>query len=218
MKQPNFRYFIALKPGEIQETSKSSWSKILKIGLGLTALVNLKLALSDEPTKPPGQPQCHFTPAPGMPERALREGIGGVVVTRFTIAGGDVKDIVIESGPRVFHDVVTDALQRYKCSITDVPIRTGQSFNFHVPSSSKRRVILLADGRQYHGEASYDGLLSIPEGQGIEYESSGKIRRQGIWKGGELIEQREVNQYLYRFFPPPQKPTPPPPPPTPSQN
>lgn len=129
--------------------------------------------------------------------------------------GGDVKDISIESGPSVFHAAVIDALQRYKCTITDVPVRTEQSFNFDVPSSSKRRVISLADGRQYHGETSNDGVMAMPEGQGIEYESSGKIRRQGIWKAGELIEQREVNQYLYRFIPPPQKPIPPPPPPPP---
>jgi len=215
MKRSNFQDFSDLKSGEIQESSRSSRSKILKIGLGLTTLVNLTVALADEPTKPPGQPQCHFTPSPAMPARALRDGIGGVVVTKFTIAGGDVKDIVIESGPRVFYDVVKDALQRYKCSITDVPVRTGQSFNFDVPSSSKRRVISLADGRQYHGETSNDGVMAMPEVQGIEYEASGKIRRQGVWREGELFEQREVNQYLYRFIPPPQKGIPPPPPPPP---
>ena len=218
MKQPNFRYFIALKPSEIQETSTSSWPKILKIGLFLTSVVHLDATLAQETNKSTANPLCHFMPSPGLPEQASREGISGEVYAKFTVVGGDVRDISIERGPQVFHASVIDALQRYKCSISDTPVRTGQSFKFEPRSTSKRRVILLADGRQYHGEASYDGVLSIPEGQGIEYESSGKIRRQGIWKGGELIEQREVNQYLYRFFPPPQKPTPPPPPPTPSQN
>jgi protein TonB len=148
-------------------------------------------------------------PTPAMPARALREGLSGQVVAKFTVSGGAVKDITIESGPRVFHDAVIDTLQRYRCSITDTPVKTGQSFDFNVPSSSKRRVILLADGRQYHGETSNDGMISLPEGRGIEYEITGKIRRQGIWKEGELVEQREVNQYLYRFIPPSEKTTPP---------
>ena len=215
MKRKNLGIPHALKPDDRRENRKRRLLRILELGLAFLTLVHLNAATANETAKPPGQPQCHFMPAPGMPARALREGIGGVVVTKFTILGGDVKDISIESGPSVFHAAVTDALQRYKCSITDVPVRTGQSFNFDVPSSSKRRVISLADGRQYHGETSNDGVMAMPEGQGIEYESSGKIRRQGIWREGELFEQREVNQYLYRFIPPPQKPIPPPPPPPP---
>jgi hypothetical protein len=144
---------------------------------------------------------CDFTPQPEFPRRAIREGTSGQVSAKFIITNGRVSSIINISGPKVFHEPVTAALQKYRCSSTEAPQVLTQSFNFRSYRPPERRLILLPYGRQYHGETMEEDGFPLPEGEGIEYEANGTVRRQGIWKLGELVEQREIDSIKYAFTP-----------------
>ena len=93
--------------------------------------------LSQAPQAPPAPPKnrqdigiaCPTQVAPSMPQRAIDEGISGVVKARIEISYGVVKDVVILSGPRVFHSAVKAAVMRYSC-ISDGDISATQDFTF----------------------------------------------------------------------------------------
>jgi len=72
---------------------------------------------------------CPTQVAPSMPQRAIDDGISGVVKARIEISNGVVKDVVILSGPRVFHSAVKAAVMRYSC-ISDGDISATQDFTF----------------------------------------------------------------------------------------
>lgn len=76
---------------------------------------------------------CPEQVAPEVPIRAVREGINGVVRARITVKSGQVTDVQILSGPRIFHENVRRAMLQYKCS-SDGPqeIFATQTFNFQV--------------------------------------------------------------------------------------
>ena len=144
---------------------------------------------------------CDFMPQPEFPRRATREGASGQVTATFIITNGRVSSITNLNGPKVFHESVTVALQKYRCSPTEAPQMRTQSFDFRPYKPPVRRKILLPYGRQYHGETMEEDGFPLPEGEGIEYEANGTIRRQGIWKLGELVEQREIDSTKYAFTP-----------------
>ena len=72
---------------------------------------------------------CPTQVAPSMPQRAIDDGISGVVKAKIEISNGVVKDVVILSGPRVFHSAVKAAVMRYSC-ISDGDIIATQDFTF----------------------------------------------------------------------------------------
>jgi len=74
---------------------------------------------------------CPTQVAPLMPQRAIDDGISGVVKAKIEISNGVVKDVVILSGPRVFHSAVKAAVMRYSC-ISDGDISATQDFTFKV--------------------------------------------------------------------------------------
>lgn len=73
---------------------------------------------------------CPIQVAPQMPRRALFDGIQGVVVAQARIEGGVVKEVVVTSGPRIFHDAVRTAMLQYQCSKVSGEILASQSFHF----------------------------------------------------------------------------------------
>lgn len=64
-----------------------------------------------------------------MPQKAIQDGISGVVRAKIDISNGVVREVVILSGPRVFHAAVKAAVMRYRC-ISDGEITATQEFNF----------------------------------------------------------------------------------------
>ena len=74
---------------------------------------------------------CRTQVAPEMPRKAQQEDIQGVVTAQIRIKGGVVQDVVILSGPPVFHDSVMAAMKQYKCISHPVnEVVATQQFNF----------------------------------------------------------------------------------------
>jgi protein TonB len=65
-----------------------------------------------------------------MPRRAVREGVSGVVRAQIKIVNGAVADVIILSGPKVFHDEVTKAIRQYKCMAGNDEVVATQEFVF----------------------------------------------------------------------------------------
>ena len=75
---------------------------------------------------------CPTLVRPEMPRKAMQDGTTGEVRALITIGpGGVVKDVTIQSGPRVFHAPVRAAMTQYKClNDTGADLVVGQTFNF----------------------------------------------------------------------------------------
>jgi protein TonB len=58
---------------------------------------------------------CPVQVRPQMPQRAIDDGLSGVVHARARIEGGRVQEVVIVDGPQVFHAAVKAAMMRYQC-------------------------------------------------------------------------------------------------------
>jgi len=75
---------------------------------------------------------CPTQVAPEMPRRALRDGTQGVVKAQALISHGVVKEVVILSGPAVFHSAVRAAMLQYKCTQDSGEVLAVQEFNFRI--------------------------------------------------------------------------------------
>jgi protein TonB len=65
-----------------------------------------------------------------MPRRAVQDGTEGVVKAQILIKNGVVQEVVILSGPKVFHAAVKAAILRYKCVADGVEAIATQEFKF----------------------------------------------------------------------------------------
>jgi protein TonB len=74
---------------------------------------------------------CPSQVKPEMPRKALQEGVSGVVRAQAHIHNGQVTEVTILSGPRIFHAPVKAAMMQYKCQATGDVIAT-QEFEFKV--------------------------------------------------------------------------------------
>jgi len=70
--------------------------------------------------------------APQMPRLAIDNNIQGTVFARVLIVDGFVEDVVILSGPKVFHDVVRKAMMQYDCSALQATVVGRQEFVFSI--------------------------------------------------------------------------------------
>ena len=75
---------------------------------------------------------CPTQAKPEMPRQALREGTEGVVVAQALIRDGQVREVTIISGPRVFHGAVRAAMMQYKCVSGPGDVLATQEFAFKV--------------------------------------------------------------------------------------
>jgi protein TonB len=86
------------------------------------------------PTAPVGRQEigvaCPTQVKPEMPKQAIRDGIEGMVRAQATIRGGKVVEVVILSGPRVYHVPVRTAMLQYGCISGSGDIVATQEFVF----------------------------------------------------------------------------------------
>jgi protein TonB len=73
---------------------------------------------------------CPTMVKPQMPPQAVRSGTTGTVRALATIRDGHVVNVDIQSGPRVFHGAVRDAMMQYKCIAGSGDITAVQEFDF----------------------------------------------------------------------------------------
>ena len=75
---------------------------------------------------------CPTQVAPEMPKRAIQDGTFGVVRAQALIREGAVREVIILSGPRIFHAAVKAAMMQYKCTNDSGDITATQEFNFKI--------------------------------------------------------------------------------------
>jgi len=75
---------------------------------------------------------CPTQVKPEMPRQALRENATGTVRAQALIRDGQVKEVTILSGPRVFHSAVRQAMLQYKCVSSGGEVLAVQEFDFKV--------------------------------------------------------------------------------------
>jgi protein TonB len=75
---------------------------------------------------------CPTQVKPEMPRKAIQEGTEGVVRARALIKDGAVREVTIESGPRVFHAAVKAAMMQYVCTADSGEISATQEFVFKI--------------------------------------------------------------------------------------
>lgn len=73
---------------------------------------------------------CPKQIAPTMPRQAMRDGTQGVVKAQAVIRDGAVREVIILSGPSVFHAAVRRAMLQYECTRAPIEIVVTQDFNF----------------------------------------------------------------------------------------
>ena len=73
---------------------------------------------------------CPELSAPRYPPEAAKHYLEGEVVARARIGEGKVKEVLIISGPQVFHAAVTNAMKRYKCNVDGGEVVAEQTFEF----------------------------------------------------------------------------------------
>ena len=92
------------------------------------------------PPAPPAAPTgpvaigvvCPSMVKPEIPRKALQEGISGVVKAQATISNGQVKEVTILSGPRIYHAAVKAAMMQYKCQTSATDVVATQEFEFKI--------------------------------------------------------------------------------------
>ncbi len=73
---------------------------------------------------------CPTQVPPEMPRKALQDGTEGVVKAQIHIKNGNIVEITVLSGPRVFHAAVKAAMMQYKCVSDEGDVLATQEFNF----------------------------------------------------------------------------------------
>ena len=75
---------------------------------------------------------CPTQVKPEIPRQALRDGTSGVVKAQALIRDGKVVSVEVQSGPRVFHNAVREAMMQYRCIASGADIVATQEFVFKV--------------------------------------------------------------------------------------
>ncbi|HEX7385635.1 MAG TPA: energy transducer TonB, partial [Burkholderiaceae bacterium] len=75
---------------------------------------------------------CPTQVKPEIPRKALQEGVSGVVKAQAVIHNGQVMEVTILSGPRIFHNAVRAAMMQYKCQSSGTDVVATQEFDFKV--------------------------------------------------------------------------------------
>lgn len=73
---------------------------------------------------------CPEQVTPTIPRQAYLDNIQGLVQAQATVQDGQVREVRIVSGPRIFHEAVKAAMRQYKCSTQPGVVVAMQSFNF----------------------------------------------------------------------------------------
>lgn len=78
---------------------------------------------------------------PEMPRLALQQNMGGTVVAQVLMTDGIAHDVVIVSGPKVFHESIRQALLQYDCSRQKYSTFASQEFEFVVDDGPRTKEI-----------------------------------------------------------------------------
>jgi hypothetical protein len=73
---------------------------------------------------------CRKMVEPEMPAAATREHVSGSVVAEMRVEGGKVAEVTSLSGPSLFYESVTAAINRYECDKFSRPVTATQTFTF----------------------------------------------------------------------------------------
>lgn len=73
---------------------------------------------------------CPKQVRPSMPDRAIDEGIEGMVKAQARIRNGKVVEVRVLSGPKVYHAAVRSAMLAYECSAGENEVLATQDFTF----------------------------------------------------------------------------------------
>lgn len=82
---------------------------------------------------------CQQIP-PGMPPLAIQSRTNGVVEARLLLIDGMPKDVLILSGPRMFHESVRKAMMQYDCASVQHTTLAKQEFVFRADGASAKPV------------------------------------------------------------------------------
>jgi protein TonB len=69
--------------------------------------------------------------APDFPREAVRKGLSGTVKAKITILQGEITEIVILSGPEIFHQAVIAAIKQTNCP-KETSLTFTQDFTFRI--------------------------------------------------------------------------------------
>jgi periplasmic protein TonB len=76
---------------------------------------------------------CPKQVKPEIPQRALDDGIGGVVKAEAHLRGGKIVDVRFLSGPRIYYAAVRAAMMKYECNSSgDAEVVATQEFSFRI--------------------------------------------------------------------------------------
>jgi MORN repeat len=75
---------------------------------------------------------CSIKPAPEMPRRALQDRISGTIRIEALVKDGEVQEVEVLSGPRIFESTVVHALMGYRCERNSDEIKFVTEFNFRI--------------------------------------------------------------------------------------
>jgi len=75
---------------------------------------------------------CPKQVTPDVPDKAVDQGISGVVKAELHVRAGKVVSVQILSGPKIFHAAVRAAVVRYECIAAEGETVATQDFNFKV--------------------------------------------------------------------------------------
>ena len=87
-------------------------------------------------------------PQPSMPRLAVQNNIVGTVRAALLLDEGVAKDVIIYSGPRVFHDVVRQAMLQYDCLPDTLSTLAVQEFVFVVDNGADTKPIYTITQRE----------------------------------------------------------------------
>lgn len=102
------------------------------------------LILTSGATSADAQVKCSTMAAPVMPKAAADNKIEGQVKARARIKDGAVIDVVIVSGPQIFHEAVREAMLQYKCDSDSIEAHATQVFNFRIVGAVSAAPVAIA--------------------------------------------------------------------------
>jgi len=168
-------------------------SIFLNLGCGDIATAQMQAIAKDEvivnkQSKDSIVETCSDRATPIFPNRAYQDGTTGKVRTQITIKNGQVIDINIISGPRVFHSAVKNAIMQYKCRDDETELTFSQDFDFLIPPPKEIALICpIQISPEYPARAIQDGI-------------SAKVKAQIKLSNGEVTDIKFISGPRIFYF------------------
>lgn len=120
---------------------------------------------------------CRQLP-PAMPQIAVQNRMVGIVKAAVFLVDGIVKDVIIFSGPKIFHQPVREAMLKYDCGSSRANTLATQAFDFRMNLGGA-----FGATSSYEIELIHPKFAPIPpsfnsDWQGLTNENRAAVRRQ----------------------------------------